>query len=98
MAPCDILLLLSASEGDAPKVIELLAAGAYADIKVSSAPFYAVACLHSMPVCLTDRCSCSASLELLYSTSQAALCAIHVCISTYVALHFSRKHLHQLTG
>ena len=34
MAPCDILLLLSASEGDAPKVTELLAAGAYSDIKV----------------------------------------------------------------
>ena len=34
MAPCDILLLLSSSEGDAPKVTELLAAGAYSDIKV----------------------------------------------------------------
>lgn len=34
-APCDILLLFAASEGDAPKVIELLAAGANTDVKVS---------------------------------------------------------------
>ena len=33
-APCDILLLFAASEGDAPKVIELLAAGAHMDVKV----------------------------------------------------------------
>lgn len=34
MAPCDILLLLSSSEGDAPKVAELLAAGAHTEVKV----------------------------------------------------------------
>ncbi|KAL3145880.1 hypothetical protein ABBQ38_015250 [Trebouxia sp. C0009 RCD-2024] len=33
MAPCDILLLLSSSEGDAPKVAELLAAGAHIGVK-----------------------------------------------------------------
>lgn len=33
--PCDILLLFAASEGDAPKVIELLAAGADTNVKVS---------------------------------------------------------------
>ncbi len=34
-APCDILLLFAASDGDAPKVIELLAAGANIEVKVS---------------------------------------------------------------
>ena len=33
--PVDILLLLASSEGDAPKVAELLAAGASTDVKVS---------------------------------------------------------------
>ena len=37
MAPCDILLLLSSSEGDAPKVAELLAAGAHIGTKVTNA-------------------------------------------------------------
>ena len=34
MAPVDILLLLASSEGDEPKVVELLAAGASTEIKV----------------------------------------------------------------
>lgn len=33
--PVDILLLLASSEGDAPKVAELLAAGASTGVKVS---------------------------------------------------------------
>lgn len=44
-APCDILLLFAASEGDAPKVIELLAAGAHMDVKVSQ-----LATLHTTDV------------------------------------------------
>lgn len=36
LAPVDILLLLASSEGDAPKVIELIAAGANLDTKVSN--------------------------------------------------------------
>ena len=36
IAPVDILLLLASSEGDTPKVVELLAAGATVDIKVFS--------------------------------------------------------------
>ena len=35
MAPIDILLLMAASEGDTPKVIELIAAGADLEIQVS---------------------------------------------------------------
>lgn len=35
--PVDILLLLASSEGDTPKVVELLAAGANSNIKVSLA-------------------------------------------------------------
>jgi len=36
LAPVDILLLLASSEGDAAKVIELIAAGANLDTKVSN--------------------------------------------------------------
>ncbi len=36
LAPVDILLLLASSEGDAPKVIELIAAGANLETKVSN--------------------------------------------------------------
>jgi len=36
LAPVDILLLLASSEGDAPKVFELIAAGANLDTKVSN--------------------------------------------------------------
>lgn len=43
MAPVDILLLLASSEGDEPKVVELLAAGASTEIKVIH-PFAHVQC------------------------------------------------------
>lgn len=78
MAPCDILLLLSSSEGDAPKVAELLAAGAHTEVKVSRLSLLKVLqisvlkeCMHSLqkpPVArlsLLDRCQVSSDERAL---------------------------------
>lgn len=57
IAPVDILLLLASSEGDAPKVVELLSAGATIDIKVLSFTYVYMVQACNVSCCCAMSCN-----------------------------------------
>ena len=88
MAPVDILLLFASSEGDAPKVIELLAAGADLNIKVGCHSQHHFTCLSALrysafAVAASTYdlgCIAETSLYMLVSTSPVSSrsCSLHL--------------------